>query len=119
MYEIFNTVLVIAVFRKVKIQSVFDSDSYDGKTWCLYKADKKPKYAWRYMESIALQTGAKTVHWEDNTSCISIVEAKAVTPILKNIEIPVCSLQEKFENGTIITKHEKYSIFPIDMCTKT
>ena len=41
------------------------------------------------MEALALHTGTPTVHWEENTSCISFVEAKIVTPIVKHIEIPV------------------------------
>ena len=36
-----------------------------------------------YMEALALHTGAHTVHWEDNTSFISIVEAQRVTPRVK------------------------------------
>ena len=32
------------------------------------------------MEALSLHTGAPKEHWEDNTSCISIVEAKIVTP---------------------------------------
>ena len=41
------------------------------------------------MEALALYTGAPTEHWEDNTSCISVVEAKRVTPRVKHIDIPV------------------------------
>ena len=47
------------------------------------------------MEALALHTGAPTVHWEDNTSCIYDVEAKRVLPRVKHIDIPVCFLQEK------------------------
>ena len=32
------------------------------------------------MEAVALHTGAPTVHWENNRGCISVVEAKRVTP---------------------------------------
>ena len=46
------------------------------------------------MEFLANHTGAPTVHWEDNTSYISVVEAKIVnTRVLKNY-IPVCFLLE-------------------------
>ena len=38
------------------------------------------------MEELALHTGAPTVHWEYNTSFISIFEAKRVTPGLKHME---------------------------------
>ena len=31
------------------------------------------------MEALALHTGAPAVHWEDNTSCIYVVEDKRVT----------------------------------------
>ena len=41
------------------------------------------------MEYLELQPGAPKVHWEDNTSCIYIVEAKRVNPRVKHIEIPV------------------------------
>ena len=45
------------------------------------------------MEDLALHTGATTVHWEDNTSCISVVEYKTVTPRVKQIYIPVYFIQ--------------------------
>ena len=47
------------------------------------------------MEALALHTGAPTVHWEDNASYISVVEAKIVTPGVKHIDINVCLIQEK------------------------
>ena len=55
----------------------------------MYKDVNKTKVIWRYMEALSLQTGAPTVHWEDNTSYISVVEAKTVTPRVKHIEISV------------------------------
>ena len=54
------------------------------------------------METLTLHTGAPTVHYEDNTCFISVVEAKRVTPIVKHIAIPVCFLQEKFDNGIFL-----------------
>ena len=48
------------------------------------------------MEDLALHTGAPTVHWEDNISCIYVVEDKIVTPRIKHIDILVCFLQKKF-----------------------
>ena len=41
-----------------------------------------------------------------------------VTPRVKHIDIPVCFLQEKFDNGIFIPKYEKSSVMPVDMCTK-
>ena len=70
------------------------------------------------MEALALYTGTPTVHWEDNTSCISVVEDKIVTPRVKHIDIPVCFLQEQFENGIFLPKYENSSVMPEDMCTK-
>ena len=69
------------------------------------------------MEDLALYTGAPTVHWEDNTSCISVVEAKRVTPRVKHIDIPVYFLQEQFDNGLFLPKYENSSVMPADMCT--
>ena len=70
------------------------------------------------MKALALHTGAPTVHWEDNTSCIYAVEAKIVTSIVKYIDIPVCFLQEKFVNGVFVPKYDHSSVMPADMCTK-
>ena len=41
------------------------------------------------MEALALHTGAPTVNKEENTSCISVVEAKIVTSGVKHIDITV------------------------------
>ena len=46
------------------------------------------------MEAFVIHTGAPTVHWEYNTSCISVVEAKIVTPMFKLIDIKLCFLQD-------------------------
>ena len=60
----------------------------------MYKPVKKTKVFWKYIESLELHTGAPTIHWEDNRSCISAVEAKIVTTRVKHIDITVCFLQE-------------------------
>ena len=60
------------------------------------KAVNKTKFKHRYMEALALHTGALTVHWEYNTSCISVVEDKIVAPRIKHIDILVCFIQEQF-----------------------
>ena len=70
------------------------------------------------MEALALHTGAPTVHWEDNTSCISVVEDKRVTPRVKHIYIPIYFLQEPFDNVLFLPKYEKSSFMPADMCNK-
>ena len=68
----------------------------------MYKAVRKAKFIRRYTKALALYTGAPTVHWKDNTSCISVVEAKTVTPRVKHIDFPVCFLQEQFDNGLFL-----------------
>ena len=70
------------------------------------------------MEALALYTCAPTVNWQDNTNCISVVEAKRVNPIVKYIDINVCFLQEMFYNGLFLPKYEKPTVIPEDMCTK-
>ena len=70
------------------------------------------------MEALALHTGEPTVHREDNTSCIPVVEANIVTPIVKHIYIPVCFLQDQFDHCLFISKYDNYSVLPSDMCTK-
>ena len=51
-------------------------------------------------------------------NCISVVESKTVTPRVKHIDIPVCFLQDQFDIGIFITKYDKSSVMPEDMCTK-
>ena len=70
------------------------------------------------MEALSLPTGALIVHWEDNTSCISIVEAKRVTPRVKQMYIPVCFIQKQFDNDLFLPKYEKSSVIQSYMCTK-
>ena len=70
------------------------------------------------MEALSLQTDAPTVHWEDNTIFIYVVESKIVTPRVKHIEIYVYFLQEKIDNGLFVQKYDRYSVMPEDMCTK-
>ena len=84
----------------------------------MYKALNKTKVISRYMEALALHTGSPTLHWEDNTICISVVEHKRVTPIVLKIDIPVCFLQEQFDNGLFLPKDEKSSIMSADIYTK-
>ena len=61
------------------------------------------------MESLVIHTGAPTVNLEDITSCISYVQSKIVTPIIKHMGIPICFLQEKFDSG--IFKPNMRSLF--------
>ena len=84
----------------------------------MYKAVKKTMVIQRYMEALALHTGAPTVHWEDSIGCIYVFEAKIVTPRVKHIEITALFVQEPFDNGIFITKHDESSVMPEDMCTK-
>ena len=46
------------------------------------------------MEALSLHTGATTVHWDDNTRCVSIFEYKSVTPRVKHIDIHIYFLLE-------------------------
>ena len=57
------------------------------------------------MEALAIHTGEPTVHWEDKTRCIYVVEAKRVTPRVKHIDITVCFLQLQFYNGLFLPKY--------------
>ena len=41
------------------------------------------------MEELSIHTGAPTENWEDNTSFLSVVESRRVTPRVKQIVIPV------------------------------
>ena len=59
-----------------------------------------------------------SVHWEYNKSCISVVEAKRVTPRVKHIDVPICFLNEPFYNGIFVPKYGNYIVIPEDMCTK-
>ena len=70
------------------------------------------------MEALSPHAVTPTGNWEDNTSCISAVEDKIVTPRVKHIEITVCFLQEQFDNGILVPKYDKYSFMLEYMCTK-
>ena len=84
----------------------------------IHKVVKKTKSIQRYIESLALHSGATTVNLEDKTSCICVVEDKRVTPRFKHIYIPVYFLQKIFNKGLFVPKYDKYSVMLVDMCTK-
>ena len=84
----------------------------------MYTSFNTTKVIRRYMESLSLHNFAPTVHWEYNISFIYFVEAKIVTPRVKHIKIPVCFLQEQFDNGLFIPKYEKSSGMTEYLCTK-
>ena len=81
------------------IQPAIEYDSTDGEIRCMYKSVRKTKVIRRYMEALEIHTGVPTVYCEDNASFIYVVEAQRVTPRVKHIDIPVCFLQEQFDNG--------------------
>ena len=68
------------------------------------------------MEDFSLRTCSPTVNLEDNISCIYIVEAKRVTPLVKQILIYVCFLREIFDNGLFIPKYDNSSVMTAEMC---
>ena len=84
----------------------------------MYKSVKKTKAIWRLMEALAIHTVEPTVHWEDNKSFISVVEARSFTPRVKHVVIPVWFLQEKSDNSLFVSKSDNYSAIPEDMFTK-
>ena len=65
----------------------------------MYKDVNNTKEIHRYIESLAIHTGTPSVHWEDNTSCIYVVEFKIINTKVKHIDITVCFLQEKIDNS--------------------
>ena len=90
---IIHTLLGVAVCWKVQIQPAIASNSTTGEIRYMYKSVKKTKVIQKYKEALALYKFAPRVNWEDNTSCISVVEAKRVTTRVKHIDIPICCLQ--------------------------
>ena len=71
----------------------------------MYKAVKKTKAIRRYTEYLTLHTVSPEVYWEDNIIFIYVVEAKIFSPRVNHIEIPLCFLQEKFDNGIFVPKY--------------
>ena len=67
MSGIIHTLLGVAVFWKVQIQSAIASDYTDEKIF-MYKYVNNTKAIQCYMEALSLHTGSPTVHWEYNTS---------------------------------------------------
>ena len=87
--------LSVAVYFRVKIQPALASDYTDGDIICMYKCVKKEKKnSLICTEDLALHTGTNTVHWWDDTSCISVVESKITTHRVKYIDIIAYFLQE-------------------------
>ena len=108
--ETIHTLLGVYALWKVQIQPKLAFDSADGEIRCLYESVNNTKYFQYHMESLFLHTVSPTVHWEDNTSFISLVKSNIVTPIIKHINIPVCFLQDQYYNVLYITNYDKFDI---------
>ena len=100
------------------MKSAIASDSTDREFCCMYKDVKKNRTIRNCMETLSIHTGYPTVHLEDNKIYISIIKSKLVTPRKKHINIPVCFIQEKYDNGLFIPKYDKCIIISDDFCTK-
>ena len=61
---IIHTILGFSICCKVQFQPYVSSYSTDREITCVYKAVNKNKTIRRYMETLALHTGALTVNWE-------------------------------------------------------
>ena len=48
------------------------------------------------MESLSIQTHATTVHWEENTIYVYVVESKIVTNRVKHTGANECLIQENW-----------------------
>ena len=59
------------------------------------------------MEALALQTYTPTVNLEDDTSYISVFEAKIIITRVKQIDTPVYFLQKCLDNGLFVKAYEK------------
>ena len=67
---IIHILLGVSVCCKLQILPDIASDSNYWEIRCMYKNVKKTNVIQRYMEALALNTGAPTAHWKDNKSCI-------------------------------------------------
>ena len=71
----------------------------------MYNYDKESKAIRIYMEALEIHTGTPIVHCEDSTSCISVVEPQIATHRVKHVDIPVCFIQEIFDNVLFVPKY--------------
>ena len=90
------SLLGVEVFWKVQIQPDVAYESTYVKIRYMYIDVKKNNSIQSYMEALSLHNVSPILHWEDNTRFISMVGYKTVTSRVKNIDIPVCFIQEHF-----------------------
>ena len=76
---IIHTLLGVDVYWKLQIKTAITYESTAVEIGCMYKAVEIIKVISRYMEYLALHNGVPTVHWEENISCVYVVEAKIFT----------------------------------------
>ena len=115
---IFCALVGFSVCCKVQIQPAIAYYYADGEIRCMYKAVNKNKAVHRYIESLAIHTGSPTVNWEENTSYISVVEDKIVTPRVKHLDIHIYFYKKNLTNVIFVPKYEKSGLMLSNVCTK-
>ena len=108
---IISILLGVGVFWELHIQPYVDYDSTYGEIICVYKADKKNQLIWICMVVLSLHTGAPKVHWGFNTSCISVVESKIITPRVKKIIFLSVSYKNNFAMVLLFTNMRRLVSF--------
>ena len=88
------------------------------KVYACKRLSRKYMSIQRFMKFLELYTVAPTVHWEYNTSCISVVEAKRVTTRVDTLKITSIFYKNN-TNLFFVPKYEKCSVITADIFTKT
>ena len=101
---IIHTTIGVLVWWKVWIKIDVAYESTDVWIRWMYKAVNNTKWIWCHMEDLAIHTGSPTVHWSDNKSCIYVVEAKRVTPIILKNRYSCLFYTRKMDNYSFVNQ---------------
>ena len=85
----------------------------------MYKSVNKTTVIRRYMEALALHTGAPKVHWEDNFFIFLLLRLKELLLELNTLIFQSIFYKINLTNGLFLPKYEKSSVMPADVCTKS
>ena len=78
-----NNIIGVSIYGKLYMHHNVASEYTDGEIIYMYKAVNKTKEIWRYIEALSIPLGIQHHIGRKNKICISVVEAKRVTPRYK------------------------------------
>ena len=107
-----------AIFYRSKTQSVTALSSTEAEFFAAIAASKVVLFLRFVLEDLTYPMNNPTPIYENNESCIKIINARKPTDRVKHLEVPYFRIQDWKEDGYLLMRHIPGILSPPDSLTK-